>query len=187
MKRFLLTLVLTACSAETSMDPSDGGLEEDALQAGQGGGGGGGGAGERSDSSLVGFSDGGEDASAPEPEPDAASADAGSDGSTTETDAGPLSPELFAGTWDIEETNCTFPSGPPIKDTWTFMRFTGQNAPDVFIIWNGGVSLRLEGSELVNTEETRRFWLIDQDTLGGTTAAAASSCPEYMLVGKRQL
>jgi hypothetical protein len=184
-------MFMAACSAEAPGAPAlgdGGGREEDAASAQGGGSGGAGGAGggaggSFSDASLSGFLDGsvqdpdaGLDSSAPDAEVDGA----------VKLDAGMLSPELFAGVWDVEESNCAAPL--PVKDTWTFVRYQGPN-PDIFVVWNGGNSLRLEGSELVfdyNSSISRRFWLIDSNTLGGSvTVDGVLSCPEYTLTGKR--
>lgn len=189
MKRSLFfVLFLAACSAETSGPLDVAGGEDASAQGGSGGAGGsGGGAGDdMGDASLVGFGkDGG-----PSQEPDAGLSDSSVPDAASEVDGavdanvGELSPELFAGVWDIEETNCAFPTTAPIEDTWTYTRYTGAS-PDVFMIWNGGLPMQLDGSELVLNDSglVRRFWLIDQNTLGGSLS---TGCPEYVLLGKRQ-
>lgn len=179
MKRFLLPLFLAACSSEApAMSPEDSGVEADAAEhegaAGEGAEDAG-----LSDANLVGFGDSGQDSGQDAAEPD------------PEVDAGPdaavdLPVDLFVGTWDIEETQCwNLPNTS--KDMFVIERLdpphVGPNGTANYVLKPYAQALYREGDELVTRSgSSLRFWLIDQNTLGGMRDPA---CPEFVLTGVR--
>jgi hypothetical protein len=184
VKRFLLPLFLAACSSEAPALPlEDAGLEADAAEhegaAGEGAEDSG-----PTDASLLGFGDSGQDAGQDQGQ------DAGQDAGETPDGASEELPiDTLVGTWNTEETQCwnlTETSSKVISIERLDPPSVGPKGTANYVFKPYALALYEEGDELVTrtTGANYRFWLVDQNTLGGSLEGA---CPEFVLTGTRAL
>lgn len=186
-KHFWLIFVAGCSAADVQMQDSGEELTPDAAEgfAGSGGGGAEDG-GERADVSLSGFEDGG----APDANLDAA---VHPDATAEEQDAS-ISRDLFEGSWDTEEMSCGI-QGNVYKRTITFEVLDPPHTTlfgvSPYALYPDARRLYFNGDELItepgNGDGDLRFWLVDENTLGGSISISGQDppCPQYFFHGTR--